>query len=63
MSNDFEVHAKFTAKKLNDQNWDFNANEVRYMRGDADFKAYLDSWNEKWQIVKDIMCGEDYHNC
>ena len=31
------------------------------MREDADWIQYKDSWNEKWQIVKDIMCGRDYH--
>ena len=31
------------------------------MREDIEWVQYKDSWNEKWQIVKDIMCGKDYH--
>ena len=33
------------------------------MREDSDFKDYKDSWNEKWQMVKDIICGPEYYNC
>ena len=62
MSNPFEEHANITAQKLDDQKWDFNANEARQVREDVEWKNYRDSWNDKWQIVKDIMCGEDYHN-
>ena len=31
------------------------------MREDADWIQYKDSWNEKWQIVKDLMCGIDFY--
>ena len=33
------------------------------MHEDEDWILYKDSWNQKWQIVKDIICGEDYYNC
>ena len=32
------------------------------MRQNNDWIQYNESWNAKWQIVKDIMCGKDYHN-
>ena len=33
------------------------------MRSQQDFKHYMNSWNEKWQIVKDLMCSKDHYNC
>ena len=63
MSNGFEEHAKIKANQHQDQQWDFNQNEARQMQESADFKNYKDSWNEKWQIVKDIMCGPDNFEC
>ena len=57
----FKEHANFTASYTEDQQWEFNEHEARYVREDNDWIQYKDSWNEKWQIVKDIMCGKDYH--
>ena len=27
------------------------------------YRDYRDSWNEKWQIVKETICGPDHYNC
>ena len=63
MSNGFKEHAKLKANQNQDQQWEFNQNEARLMQESAEFKNYKDSWNEKWQIVKDNICGPDFYDC
>ena len=67
VSNSFEEHAKFIAKQLDDQQWDFTQNDAQQRMENADMNNNQvnrnEKYQEKWQIVKDLLCGEDYFDC
>lgn len=66
-SNSFEDHAKFIAKQLDDQQWDFTQSEAQQKIENADMNNNQvnrnEKYQEKWQIVKDLLCGEDFFDC
>ena len=67
MSNSFEDHAKFIAKQLDDQQWDFKQNEAQQRIENSDVnndkEVRNEKYQEKWQIVRDLLCGPDYFEC
>ena len=48
LTNGFEEHSSIAAAKQDDERWDFNPNEALQARADDDYKAYRNSWNDKW---------------
>ena len=66
-SSSFEDHAKFIAKQLDDQQWDFTQNDAQQRMENADMNNNQvnrnEKYQEKWQIVRDLLSGEDYFDC
>ena len=59
----FEEYSNLKAQEQQDQQWEFNRNAAKHFNFDVDFLEYRDSWIEKWQIVKDLLCGSDFYDC
>ena len=59
----FPVLVNKIAKQNNEIEWDFNLHEAKQVRSTQEFKHYMNSWDEKWQIVKDLVCHKDLYNC
>lgn len=57
--NSFARHAVLVVQ--NGSKWDYNPNEAVQFKNDPEYVEYRKCWNTKWQIVKDVMCGPDFH--
>lgn len=62
VSNNFATHAGFCVEE-GKKGWNFNAEQAKQEAKDPAFVQYKKTWNDKWQLVKDILCSPDYYNC
>lgn len=60
-SNDFITHASIVVRE--GQKWNFNAQEALQEANNPEFIQYKKTWNDKWQLVKDVLCSPDYYDC
>ena len=51
----FETHAKMVSPEA--KAWEFSRASAIDIRNNPVFIAYRNKWNEKWVIVREILCG------
>lgn len=59
----FIEYGKYLAQVNNDQEWEFNLHNSANINGNPEFIQYKQKWSEKWDMVKEILCGPDFFDC
>lgn len=61
-SNNFATHAGLCVKP-GEKSWNFNAEQAKQEDKLPLFMQYKKTWNDKWRLVKDVLCSPDFYDC
>ena len=59
----FEEHLKNIMRDKGEADWDINKNRQLDAKNSEEAETYRKKWNEKWQLVKETLCGPAHYNC
>ena len=60
---DFKTHLANIMKDNNDADWAIDENRMNDAKNSEDALKYMRSWNEKWDLVKETLCGPAHYEC
>ena len=60
---DFKTHLANIMKDNNDADWAIDENRMNDAKNSEEALRYMRSWNEKWNLVKEILCGSGHYDC